>query len=136
MILTGTALLALKAVAVKIGPILAAKAAPLTTAKVSVALAGGGGVALIGKLAGTPALKAIAVKLTTSEAFQAFAVKLATSEVGKTIIVKGIRIIVTDEMKEELKDMMSKDPKLAEAISKATGSTAGKVSGNLLDSLN
>lgn len=128
MILTGTALFALKAVAVKVAPILATK--------VGAVLAGGGGAALIGKLAGAPALKAIAVKLATSEAFQAFAVKLATSEVGKTIIVKGVKIAVTDELKEELTDMMKKNPQLAEAISKATGNTAGKISGNVLDSLN
>ena len=115
---------------------LAVKAVPIIGAKVGAVLAGSGGVALLAKLAGTPALKAIAVKLATSEAFQAFAIKLATSEVGKTVIVKGIKITVTEEMKEELKKEMKRNPKLAEVISKATGSAMGNVGGRLIDSFN
>lgn len=114
---------------------LAVKAVPIIGAKVGAVLAGGGGAVLFAKFAGAPALKAIAVKLATSEAFQAFAIKLATSEVGKTVIVKGIKVTVTEEMKEELKEKMKRDRKLAELVSKATGSTAGNAAGRVLDSI-
>ena len=127
MSLTLAAAFALKAAVVKVVPIIVAKA--------GAALAGGGGAALLAKFAGAPALKAVAVKLATSEAFQAFAVKLATSEVGKTIIVKGIKVTVTEEMQKELKEEMSKNPKLAELVSRATGSAAVSAGGRFLDSL-
>lgn len=133
MLITGTVLLALKAAALKAGPIIAAKVTPIIVAKAGVILASSG--ALVAKLASAPALKAVAVKLITSEAFQAFAIKLATSEIGKTIIIKGVKITVTREMKKELLEKMKNDKKFAEAMAKATGKAASTITGELLNAL-
>ena len=132
MSLTVAAILVLKALAVKALPMVTVKLTPILAAKAGVVLAGSG--AILSKLAATPALKAVAVKLATSEAFQAFAVKLATSKVGETIIVKGTKYVVTKEMKEELKEIM-KNPKFADATSKAGGKVTSEVIKKWLDSL-
>lgn len=94
-----------------------------------------GGAALITKLGGSAALKAVAVKLGTSEAARAFLIKLATSEVGQEIIVKGTKIVVKEEMKNELDEFIKKNRLAGNASVQLSGKASAELVQKILDSL-
>lgn len=112
----------------------AVKQNPEMVTKLASTLAGSQGADLLKKLAENPVFKEIAVKLVTTEAFQKFIVSLAGTEIGKTIIVNGMKFIVTQQMQNGLNSVLGGvlGNKAADVTSSAGGQIAMSVLGNIL----
>ena len=137
IILTGLLVKGGAAVVAKLGGAAAIKAGgAAVVAKLGGAAAiKAGGAALITKLGGATALKAAVVKFGTSEAARAFLTKLATSEVGQEIIVRGTKIVVKEEMKEELDSFIKKHRVAGNASVQLSGKASAELVQKILDSL-
>ena len=116
------------AIAAKGGAVLLAKAGGIAAVKT-------GGAALITKFGGATALNYAAIKLASTEAGRAFLIKLATSEAGTTVISKGVKYLVTEDMKEHLKEILKEKKYAVNPTAKFSGTLAGNLADKFLELL-